>query len=146
MPNAKLLTRTLALTRDEDVGIVQTPQNFFNPDPIQANLAVAGVWPDEQRFFFDFVLLSKDAWGGAFCCGTSSVIRYSVSQLLVATDIAKSVVWGLIRPIGHKFKVTAKGGDRSHGMVQWAMLRIFLVYLAFTAAGVIWEFSSDGTR
>ena len=296
MPNAKLLTRTLALTRDEDVGIVQTPQNSFNPDPIQANLAVEGVWPNEQGFFFDFVLPSEDARGGAFCCDTSSGIRYSplleiggfptdsvtedylvtlrlneigyrtvylneplslgsgpeglkeyitqrspralgfmqicrgpsgplslsgrtplLGRIMLAEtflhwsathmspaaradrSIGLSAVrhpsrvcdrsrcdieslslpcgssrrhhvdhqrarpsdhgrpepvvggnrhrqvgrLGLIRPIGHKFKVTAKGGDRSHGMVQWPMLRIFLVYLAFTAAGVIWEFSSD---
>ena len=35
------------------------------------------VWPDEQRFFFDIILPSKDAWGGAFCCGTSAVIRFA---------------------------------------------------------------------
>ena len=47
--------RALALFREDDVGIVQTPQHFFNPDPIQTNLAAARVWPDEQRFFFDVV-------------------------------------------------------------------------------------------
>jgi hypothetical protein len=36
---------------------------------------IGNVWPDEQRFFFDHVMPSKDAWGAAFCCGTSSVIR-----------------------------------------------------------------------
>src|SRR5215468_8983286 len=50
-------------------------QHFFNRDPIQSNLLVGHVWPDEQRFFFDHALASKDAWGAAFCCGTSSVIR-----------------------------------------------------------------------
>src|SRR5262249_53522712 len=33
---------------------------------------------DEQRYFFDVIMPSKDAWGTAFCCGTSSVIRLSV--------------------------------------------------------------------
>lgn len=73
----QFLTRAVSLMRDEDVGIVQTPQHFFNPDPIQTNLSMARVWPDEQRFFFDVVMASKDAWGGAFCCGTSSVIRFA---------------------------------------------------------------------
>jgi len=58
------------------VGIVQTPQHFLNPDPIQANMGLTGSWPDEQRYFFDIVMPAKDAWGCAFCCGTSSVIRY----------------------------------------------------------------------
>lgn len=76
VPKAPFLTRTLALMREQDVGVVQTPQHFFNPDPIQTNLSMVRVWPDEQRYFFDIVLASKDAWGCAFCCGTSSVIRF----------------------------------------------------------------------
>ena len=56
---------------------MQTPQHFFNPDPIQSNLAISEIFPDEQRFFFDIILPSKDAWGLAFCCGTSSVIRFA---------------------------------------------------------------------
>ena len=80
VPMSDFLTRALSLTREPDVGIVQTPQNFFNPDPVQANLALSRVWPDEQRFFFDTVMASKDAWGVAFCCGTSSVIRFKALQ------------------------------------------------------------------
>jgi len=78
IPLPDFLTRTLAL--EDDVGIVQTPQHFFNPDPIQSNLALTKVWPDEQRFFFDIVLASKDAWNAAFCCGTSSIIRFDALQ------------------------------------------------------------------
>ena len=80
VPMSDFLTRALSLTREPDVGIVQTPQNFFNPDPVQSNLALSRVWPDEQRFFFDTVMASKDAWGVAFCCGTSSVIRFKALQ------------------------------------------------------------------
>jgi cellulose synthase (UDP-forming) len=69
------LWRTIPLFHDPSVGLVQTPQHFFNSDPIQSNLLVGHVWPDEQRFFFDHVMASKDAWGAAFCCGTSSVTR-----------------------------------------------------------------------
>jgi cellulose synthase (UDP-forming) len=69
------LWRTIPLFHDPNVGLVQTPQHFFNSDPIQSNLVVGHVWPDEQRFFFDHVMASKDAWGAAFCCGTSSVTR-----------------------------------------------------------------------
>jgi cellulose synthase (UDP-forming) len=73
-------------------------------------------------------------------------IMADLSQLLVATDIAKSVVVGLFKPQGHRFKVTAKGGDRSKRLVQWPMLRIFLVYLAITVAGVLWAFTIDDSR
>src|SRR5258706_15370882 len=70
----------LALFRDEEVGCVQTPQHFFNPDPLQHGFGAASRWPDEQRFFFDVLLASKDAWGVAFCCGTSSVTRREALQ------------------------------------------------------------------
>ena len=74
------LQRSLALFHDSQVGVVQTPQHFFNADPIQHSLSAAGVVPDEQRFFFDVLLPAKDAWGAAFCCGTSSVCRVSALE------------------------------------------------------------------
>ena len=46
----------------------------------RSNLSVAHVWPDEQRYFFDVVMASKDAWGAAFCCGTSS--RHPLRSLI----------------------------------------------------------------
>ncbi len=293
VPGKNFLWRTLTLFRDEEVGVVQTPQHFSNPDPIQANLSAAECWPDEQRYFFDVVMASKDAWGTAFCCGTSSVIRYSalhkiggfpvdsvtedylitlrmlrsgyrtvylnerlslglapeglqeyvtqrsrwclgfiqilrspdgpfalgnglrpvhrlaliegflywsgsyliriaglvvpilyllfgihaldvdvvegisyflpylvaqvalitwlsegrilpiltdVSQLLASREILTAVGVGLVKPKGHKFQVTAKGGDRSKTIVQWQMMRPFLLLLVLTLAGIVWAF------
>ena len=287
------LSRVMALFRDKSVGVVQTPQHFINPDPIQVNLATAEVWPDEQRFFFDIVMPSKDAWGVAFCCGTSSVIRFSalaqiggvptdsvtedyllsvrlketgartvylnerltiglapeglkeyvtqrgrwclgfmqivrgrsgrfstrsrldfmdrlslfeafmgwcavyfakavgliipplyllvgikavysdlydllqnflpfyvwhsltiawisrgrslavmadVAQLLALPAVCKATVIGLLRPKGHRFKVTAKGGDRNRRFVEWPLLRFHAIMLAITLLGVIYAF------
>jgi cellulose synthase/poly-beta-1,6-N-acetylglucosamine synthase-like glycosyltransferase len=31
--------------------------------------------PDDQRFFFEAIMPSRDAWDGAFCCGSNSVTR-----------------------------------------------------------------------
>lgn len=77
VPMPDFLTRAMSLMQDGAVGVVQTPQHFINPDPIQTNLAATDVWPDEQRFFFDILMPAKDAWDTAFCCGTSSLIRFS---------------------------------------------------------------------
>jgi cellulose synthase (UDP-forming) len=77
VPFCNFVSRALCLFKDPAVGIVQTPQHFFNLDPIQSNLAISEVFPDEQRFFFDIIMPSKDAWELAFCCGTSSMIRFS---------------------------------------------------------------------
>jgi cellulose synthase (UDP-forming) len=77
VPFSNFVSRGLCLFKETAVGIVQTPQHFFNSDPIQNNLAISEVLPDEQRFFFDIIMPSKDAWELAFCCGTSSIIRFS---------------------------------------------------------------------
>ena len=77
VPHRGFLSRTLALFHDPQVGLVQTPQHFFNPDPIQHNFGLSSSYPDEQRFFFDHMQPSRDGWGIAFCCGTSSVCRWS---------------------------------------------------------------------
>lgn len=299
VPLPSFLTRTVSLALDADVGVVQTPQHFFNPDPIQSNLALTRVWPDEQRFFFDIVMASKDAWNAAFCCGTSSVIRFDalqsiggfptdsvtedyllslrlrekgfrtvylnealslglapeglaeysgqrsrwalgfvqicrgpsgplrfgnklpivdrimlcetflhwsathlfrilgvivpalyllfgieavhanvidaiwylapflvaqwaiftwltegrvlplmtdLYQMLCSVDVLKAVAAGLIRPKGQKFKVTAKGGDRSQHMVQWPLLRIFGTLLIVTMLGIAQAFLIDQSR
>ncbi len=75
VPHRYFIARTISLFHDPKAALVQTPQHFFNPDPIQHNLGVTHITPDEQRFFFDYVLPSRDAWGIAACCGTSSLIR-----------------------------------------------------------------------
>lgn len=300
VPAPQFLRRALSLFREDDVGIVQTPQHFINPDPLQSNLSIARVWPDEQRYFFDVVMAAKDAWGAAFCCGTSSVIRFpilqqiggfptesvtedylvtlkmkvagyrtvylnerlslglapeglkeyvvqrsrwalgfaqicrgalgplrpknglslidrisltetflywsaghsfrlfgiiipilylifnvhavqadvldtlgyylpyfisqitimgwmargrvmpimsDVTQLLAASQIARAVAHGIVKPKGHKFHVTAKGGDRSKRFVQWPLMRVFLTYLALTIGGLVWAFVfEDGNK
>ena len=80
VPHGGFISRTLALLKDPSVALVQTPQHFFNADPIQHNLGLSRSYPDEQRLFFDHLQPSRDAWGIAFCCGTSSVVRWSALQ------------------------------------------------------------------
>jgi cellulose synthase (UDP-forming) len=293
VPTPRFLKRAMSLFRGAAVGVVQTPQHFINPDPIQINLGAAKFWPDEQRYFFDIVMPAKDAWSAAFCCGTSSIIRMwplleiggfptdsvtedyllslrlkergfstvylnealtyglapeglkeyitqrsrwclgfmqiargrsgplstrstlsfldrlsltevflnwtavylsraigllippvslafnlhpfhaslydlasrflpywlwsglvmhwlsggrvvpilsDVSQIIVMPQILKAVVFGLARPRGQKFQVTAKGGDRNSGFVEWAVLRPFVCLIALSMAAVAWAF------
>lgn len=82
VPHRNFLRRALALFHDPQTGLVQTPQHFFNADPMQHNLGLARSYPDEQRFFFDHMQPARDAWGMAICCGTSSVARWdAVAEL-----------------------------------------------------------------
>lgn len=75
VPHRDFVSRSLALFHDPAVALVQTPQHFFNEDPIQHNLSIGRGYPDEQRFFFDHLEPARDAWGMAVCCGTSSMLR-----------------------------------------------------------------------
>ncbi len=77
VPLPLFLARSLTLFHDPHVGVVQTPQHFFNPDPLQHRIKAHLDLPDEQRFFFDTLLPAKDGWGAAFSCGTSSIVRTS---------------------------------------------------------------------
>ena len=74
-PHANLLKRTVGLFHDARVGVVQTPQLYFNADPIQHNLMASKAWVDDQRIFFDVFQPAKDAWDSAFCVGTTFLVR-----------------------------------------------------------------------
>lgn len=295
VPHRGFISRCLALFHDPKVGLVQTPQHFFNADPIQHNLGIGHAYPDEQRFFFDHMQLSRDAWGIAICCGTSSMVRWDairelgglptesitedfmlslslknkgwttvylaeplteglapeglkeyitqrarwclglmqiarsskgpfarhslplidrisvidsvmfwlfsfvfrvavivyplaywfgniivvnaalpdvlfyfgvyyiwsllvfrllfpglllpilhdVNQLIGAIPIARAAITGIIRPHGHPFSVTAKGGDRTKVVVQWAIMRPFLILFGLTLLGLVLGVVSD---
>lgn len=74
-PRANFLRRAMGFFADPRIGIVQVPHRFFNPDPMQQNLALHRVLPDDQRLFFDVIMPARDAWDAAFCCGSNGVIR-----------------------------------------------------------------------
>lgn len=131
VPHLGFISRTLALFHDPKVGLVQTPQHFFNPDPIQHNLGLTRSFPDEQRFFFDHVQPARDAWGMPICCGTSSMIRwdaladaggfptFSVTEDFLLTQVLRDGGWKTVylneavteglAPEGLKEYVTQRG-------------------------------------
>ncbi len=82
VPYRNFLRRTLPFFTDPTIGIVQTPQHFFNKDPIQSNLSLEKVWPDEQRLFFDEMAASRDAWDVSFCCGSCSIARRAALDVI----------------------------------------------------------------
>jgi len=74
-PQRQIIYRMLGLFADRKVGLVQTPQFYYNADPIQHNLRATDSWVDEQRVFFDVLQPAKDAVDSAFCVGTSFIVR-----------------------------------------------------------------------
>jgi cellulose synthase (UDP-forming) len=70
-------------------------------------------------------------------------IMSDVCQLIAAPAVVKAVAIGLLRPQGHKFKVTAKGGDRGRRFVEWPLFRFFGVLLILTIASIGYAFHLD---
>jgi cellulose synthase (UDP-forming) len=149
VPSAHILRRTLPLFEEADVGIVQTPQHFFNPDPIQSNLMCAKAWPDEQRFFFNHLLASKDAWGAAFCCGTSAVFRLAVLEACggMATETVTEDTLTTFRMLEHGYRTVFLNEQLSLGLApeglqefipqrsRWCLGAMQQIYTRWSFAG-----------
>lgn len=94
------LMRTIGFFRDAKIGIVQAPHTFYNQDPMQTNLALHKAIPDDQRFFFEAIMPSRDAWDAAFCCGSNSVTRRAalraVGDALPTQSITEDMLLSLI--------------------------------------------------
>jgi len=54
---------------------VQTPQNFYNLDPIARNLGLGNVLTPEEEVFYRQIEPIKDGAGSVVCSGTSFVVR-----------------------------------------------------------------------
>ena len=99
IPQRNFLLRTMGFFEDPVVGIVQVPHAFYNHDPMQANLALRKTLPDDQRFFFEAIMPSRDGWDAAFCCGSNSVTRRAalraVGDVLPTTSITEDMLLSL---------------------------------------------------
>ena len=82
IPTKNFLTRTVGFFQDEQVALVQTPQSFYNPDPIARNLGLENVLTPEEEVFYRQIQPIRDAAGSVICSGTSFVVR---RQALEAT-------------------------------------------------------------
>ena len=74
MPNFIRRALGMMLTQP-DIGIIQTPQNFYNYDPMRHNLKLEGALPDDTAMFFTVMEPCRDAWGCAFYVGSSALLR-----------------------------------------------------------------------
>lgn len=77
VPFKNFLTRTVGFFQRPDVAIVQTPQDFYNPDHHVRNLGVDHLFPNDLAMFFRYDQSTRDAANTAMCCGTSYVMRRS---------------------------------------------------------------------
>ena len=75
IPTKNFLTRTLGFFQNEQVALVQTPQTFYNIDPISRNLGLENILTPEEETFYRQIQPMKDGADGVLCAGTSFLLR-----------------------------------------------------------------------
>lgn len=80
VPTRNFLWRTVGFFQDPEVALVQTPQSFYNPDPIARNLGLEGILTPDEEVFYRQIQPMRDAAGGVVCSGTSFVVRRSALE------------------------------------------------------------------
>jgi len=80
VPTRNFLDRTVGFFQNPKVGLVQTPQSFYNPDPIARNLGLEGVLTPEEEVFYRQIQPMRDGAGSVVCSGTSFVVRRSALE------------------------------------------------------------------
>ncbi len=77
IPTQNFLTRTVGFFQDPKVALIQTPQTFYNPDPIARNLGLENILTPDEEVFYRQIQPIRDGVGGVICAGTSFVVRRS---------------------------------------------------------------------
>ena len=75
VPTKNFLTRTVGFFQKEKIALVQTPQSFFNIDPIARNLGLENILTPEEEVFYRQIQPIRDGAGSVICSGTSFVVR-----------------------------------------------------------------------
>ena len=75
IPTTNFLERTVGFFRNEKIALLQTPQSFYNADPIARNLGLERVLTSEEEVFYRYLQPIKDGAGSVVCAGTSFVAR-----------------------------------------------------------------------
>jgi cellulose synthase (UDP-forming) len=80
VPTTNFLTRSVGFFQDAQVALVQTPQSFYNPDPIARNLGMENILTPEEEVFYRQIQMLRDGAGSVICSGTSFVVRRSALE------------------------------------------------------------------
>jgi cellulose synthase (UDP-forming) len=75
VPTTNFLERTVGFFQNPEMGLVQTPQSFYNADPIARNLGLEDILTPEEEVFYRQIQPIRDGAGSVICSGTSFVVR-----------------------------------------------------------------------
>jgi cellulose synthase (UDP-forming) len=74
------LSRTVGFFQHEKMGLVQTPQSFYNADPVARNLGWSDVLTPDEEMFYRYIQPIRSSAGSMVCSGTSFVMRRSALE------------------------------------------------------------------
>jgi cellulose synthase (UDP-forming) len=77
VPFSNFLTRTVGFFNRPEIYMVQTPQDFYNPDYHARNLGLDHFLPNDMEHFYGLLQPNRDAFNSVICCGSSYVVRRS---------------------------------------------------------------------
>lgn len=106
IPFPQFLYRTLGFFEDRKVAIVQTPQSYYNHEPMKNNLLLQRFLPEELDMFFGIIQPCRDAWGCPIYVGSAALIRRSALRAIggfeTKTDIEDQVT--SVKLLAHGFR------------------------------------------
>lgn len=80
VPTKNFLIRTVGFFQDPQIALVQTPQSFYNADPIARNLGLENDLTPEDEVFYRHIQPIRDGAGSVICSGTSFLVRRSALE------------------------------------------------------------------
>ena len=80
VPTTNFLLRTVGFFQEQTIGLVQTQQGFYNPDPVARNLGLERVLPPEVEIFSRHYQPLRDTNETPICYGSSFVVRRSALE------------------------------------------------------------------
>ena len=147
VPAHNFLERTIGFFLDDpQIGIVQTPQHFFNKDPIQTNLYIDKIFPDEQRLFFSEIAPCRDGWGAAFCCGSCSIARRSAIDIaggIPTSSITEDLLTTLVL-LRYGYKTIYLNEKLSQGLAPSSLEGYFIQRARWCRGGIQCMFVKEG--
>ena len=138
-PRRHILYRMIGFFDDPRVAILQTPQFFYNPDPLQQNLGLHRLLPNMERLWYDAILPCRDAWDAAFWCGTNSVLRRSALAAIGGKLAEDSVTEDLMTSLAllrQGYVTRYLGETLALGLAPESMAGIFVQRIRWSRGGI----------
>jgi cellulose synthase/poly-beta-1,6-N-acetylglucosamine synthase-like glycosyltransferase len=107
IPLPSAIDLLIGFFRDDQVGLIQTPQDYYNTDAFQYfnSKKTGGIWHD-QSFFYGLAQPAMDRAGSATCVGTGVLYRRSALLAIggIPEDTATEDIHTSLRLISHGWK------------------------------------------